>query len=228
MRSDIRSNWLISLGVFVVVAGLATAGFAAMKPNNARGDQKSQKTGLFLVAGAPTTSTNTQLATFAAGCFWGVEDHFRKVPGVIATAVGYIGGHVDKPTYEQVCDHTTGHAEAVQLEFDPKVVGYDKLVEEFLWIHDPTTLNRQGPDVGDQYRSAIFFHDAAQEQVAKKEIAKLSASGELDRPIVTQVVKAPTFWFAEQYHQQWIEKGGRGGCHVRRPKNPANAPTLSR
>lgn len=226
MRADVRTNWLISLGAFVVVAGLATAGFAAMRPKNLAEDAKT-KSGLFVVAGASTTAP-TAMATFAGGCFWGVEDHFRKMKGVVATAVGYTGGHTESPTYEQVCDHGTGHAEAVAIEFDPKVVSYAQLVEEFLWIHDPTTLNRQGPDVGDQYRSAIFFHDAQQQQVAKQAIAKLAASGELDRPIVTQVVQAPKFWFAEQYHQQWIEKGGRGGCHVRRPKNPANAPTTVR
>lgn len=228
MRNEVRQQWWVGAVLFVVVGALATGAFAQMKPHNLRNDETSPKTKLFLVGGAPATPTGTQLATFAAGCFWGVEDHFRKVPGVVATAVGYIGGHVDKPTYKQVCDDDTGHAEAVQIEFDPKVVTFDKLVEEFLWIHDPTTLNRQGPDVGDQYRSAIFFHDAAQEQAAKKGIAALAKSGELDQPIVTQVVKAPTFWFAEQHHQQWIEKGGRGGCHVRRPKNPANAPTLGR
>ena len=218
MHSDFRRNRLIILGLFVVVAGLATAGYAAMKPHNLRNDALSPKTGLFLVTGAPALPTNTTLATFAAGCFWGVEDHFRKVPGVVATAVGYIGGTKPQPTYKEVCDGTTGHAEAVQIELDPKVVSYDKLVDEFLWLHDPTTLNRQGPDVGDQYRSAIFFHDAGQEQAAKKAIAALAKSGELDRPIVTEVVRAPTFWAAEGYHQQWIEKGGRGGCHPRKRK----------
>ncbi len=218
MRSDFRQNWLISAALFVVVGALATAAFAQMKPHNLRNDETSPKTGLFLVQGAPAAPTKTQLATFAAGCFWGVEDHFRKVPGVVATAVGYIGGKVTSPTYKQVCNDDTGHAEAVQIEFDPKVVSYDKLVEEFLWIHDPTTLNRQGPDVGDQYRSAVFVYDAAQSLSAKQGIAALAKSGELDRPIVTQVVQAPTFWPAEGYHQQWIEKGGRGGCHPRARK----------
>ena len=204
--------WLLTLTA-------CTAAVAAMRPHNLRNDEKSPNSGLFLVVGAAAKPQNTALATFAAGCFWGVEDHFRKLPGVVATAVGYTGGTVPEPSYEQVCDHGTGHAEAVQIEFDPKVVSYDKLVEEFLWIHDPTTLNRQGPDVGDQYRSAIFFHDAAQGQAAKKAIATLSKSGELDGPVVTQVVKAPKFWFAEGYHQQWIEKGGRGGCHKRQRKH---------
>lgn len=228
MKNEIRKSWWIGAVLFVVVGALASGAFAQMKPHNLRNDELSPKTKLFLVKGAPTTPTGTALATFAAGCFWGVEDHFRKVPGVVATAVGYIGGRVASPTYKQVCNDDTGHAEAVQIEFNPKVVSFDKLVEEFLWIHDPTTLNRQGPDVGDQYRSAIFFHDAAQELAAKKGIAVLSKSGELDQPIVTQVVKAETFWPAEGYHQQWIEKGGRGGCHVRRAKNPANAPATLR
>ncbi len=214
-----RQTWVATALACALVLGLATVAFAAMRPKNERGDERSSRTQLFLTKTAPsTTTTTTAVATFAGGCFWGVEDHFRKMPGVVATAVGYTGGHTDKPTYKAVCDGDTGHAEAVQIEFDPAVVSYDKLLDEFLWIHDPTTLNAQGPDVGDQYRSAIFFHDRSQMLAAQKAIKALQASGELDAPIVTEVVPATTFTFAEGYHQQWIEKGGRGGCHPRQRK----------
>ena len=212
-----QSNWRWSVAIVLAAVVAATAGWAALRPKNARDDATSS-TGLYLVVGAPDKPTGTQIATFAAGCFWGVEDHFRKMKGVVATAVGYTGGHVKKPTYKEVCNDSTGHAEALQLEFDPKVVSYQALVDEFLWIHDPTTLNRQGPDVGSQYRSAIFFQDTKQKAIAEASVKKLGASGELDRPIVTQVVAASTFWPAEGYHQQYVEKGGYASCHPRRKK----------
>ncbi len=214
-----RDTWLMTGAGFVVASCLAVSAFGAMREKNGRNDERTDKTKLFLTVSAPAVlPKKTELATFAAGCFWGVEDHFRKMPGVLATAVGYTGGHKDEPTYKEVCNEDTGHAEAVQLEFDPAVVSYAKLVDEFLWIHDPTTKDRQGPDVGSQYRSAIFFHDSAQQAAAKKAIKALQASGELDDPIVTEVTRAPRFWFAEGYHQQWVEKGGPGACHPRRPK----------
>jgi peptide-methionine (S)-S-oxide reductase len=153
-----------------------------------------------------------ELAAFAAGCFWGVEDAFRKVPGVIATAVGYSGGHTKDPTYEQVCDHGTGHAETVLVEFDPKVVSYDKLLGVFFQIHDPTTLNRQGPDVGDQYRSAIFTFSPAQDAAARAAMAR--AQEKLARPVVTQVGAVGPFYKAEDYHQQYAERTGHHGCPV--------------
>jgi peptide-methionine (S)-S-oxide reductase len=152
------------------------------------------------------------LAAFAAGCFWGVEDAFRKVPGVTATAVGYTGGHTQDPTYEIVCDHGTGHAETVLVEFDPKLVAYERLVTVFFGIHDPTTPNRQGPDVGDQYRSAIFTFSPAQESAARE--AATRAQGKLGRPVVTQIGGIGAFYLAEGYHQQYAEKTGHHGCAV--------------
>ena len=152
------------------------------------------------------------VATFAAGCFWGVEDVFRHVPGVVDAVSGYTGGHTDRPTYEQVCSGTTGHAEAVLVTFDPAKVSYEELLEEFWRHHDPTTPNRQGPDVGTQYRSAVFTHDADQERIAEKSVEQYQAR--FGRPIVTQIVPATTFWPAEEYHQRYTEKTGHGACHV--------------
>ena len=152
------------------------------------------------------------IATFAAGCFWGIEAEYRKIDGVTDTKVGYTGGHVPDPTYEQVCGHGTGHAEAVRVEFDPDVVSYDELLELFWTIHDPTSLNRQGWDIGDQYRSAIFFHDADQEVAAVR--SKAAAQARYPRPIVTEIVAAPTFYPAEEYHQRYHEKQGIAVCNA--------------
>lgn len=151
-------------------------------------------------------------ATFAAGCFWGVEAEFRKVPGVLSTAVGYAGGAVDKPSYEMVCTGQTGHAEVVEVEFDPEKVGFDQLLDVFWANHDPTQLNRQGPDIGTQYRSAIFFHDAEQEEEAKASLKRLEASGIHRGGIVTEITPAGAFWMAEDYHQQYLEKRGLAHC----------------
>ena len=153
-------------------------------------------------------------ATFAAGCFWGVEARFAQVPGVISTEVGYTGGVTPHPSYEQVCSHTTGHAEAVRLEYDPEVVTYEQLLDEFFALHDPTQLDRQGPDVGDQYRSAIYFHSPEQEAAAGVAVKRLTAEGRFKRPIVTQVVPAPEWWRAEDYHQKYFEKRGLPGCRI--------------
>lgn len=153
-------------------------------------------------------------ATFAAGCFWGVEDAFRQVKGVSSTTVGYTGGQTKSPTYKQVCTDTTGHAEAVEVEFDPKQVSYRELLALFFQSHDPTTLNRQGPDHGTQYRSAIFYHDAEQETEAREAKAALEKAGIFKRPIVTQIVPAPDFYRAEDYHQQYFEKQGIRSCHL--------------
>ena len=150
------------------------------------------------------------LAAFAAGCFWGVEDNFRQVPGVTATAVGYTGGTTEAPTYETVCSHTTGHAETVLVEFDPKVVSYDVLLDVFFKNHDPTTLNFQGPDHGDQYRSAIFTFSPEQDTAAKAAMAREQPSRK--RPIVTAVSPLGRFWMAEDYHQQYDEKTGTHSC----------------
>jgi peptide-methionine (S)-S-oxide reductase len=147
-----------------------------------------------------------QKAIFAAGCFWGVERDFGKVKGVISTRVGYTGGEFKEPTYEDVCSHGTGHAEAIEITFDPSEVSYDRLLEVFWSIHDPTTLNRQGPDIGTQYRSAIFYLDQEQKEKAMESKAKLEASNQYKRPIVTQIVPASDFWQAEEYHQNYIEK----------------------
>lgn len=152
-------------------------------------------------------------ASFAAGCFWGVEQAFRRLGGVSATTVGYTGGTLSDPTYEQVCGGHSGHAEAVRVEFDPQTVTYDALLELFWGLHDPTQLDRQGPDRGSQYRSAIFFHDAEQKAAARASMTRQQASGRHRGQIVTQIVPAETFYPAEDYHQQYFEKRGRGAWH---------------
>ena len=151
-------------------------------------------------------------ATFAAGCFWGVEEAFRKAEGVTFTQVGYIGGTKNNPTYEEVCTDTTGHAEAVEVTFDPEVTSFEKLLDLFWEIHDPTQVNRQGPDVGKQYRSAIFIHNKDQEEHAKRSKAELQGSGRFRRDIATEITKATTFWRAEEYHQRYLEKKGLLHC----------------
>lgn len=158
----------------------------------------------------------SETATFAAGCFWGVEAAFRQTEGVIETRVGYTGGTVPHPTYEQVCSGTTGHAEAVEILFNPDVVSYDRLLEIFWKIHDPTQLNRQGPDIGTNYRSAIFCHSPGQKSAAASSRDRLQRSGKYGNdPIVTEIVTASDFWPAEEYHQQFYEKCGRGYCATR-------------
>ncbi len=162
-----------------------------------------------------TNPQTIEQATFAAGCFWGVEHAFQNVPGVIKTEVGFMGGRIDNPSYKRVCLGDTNHAEVVHLEFDPSVVSYRKLTEYFFKIHDPTTLNRQGPDVGTQYRSAIFTHSDTQAAIAREIIAELTARKAFRRPIVTQVVPAETFWKAEEYHQKYFDKNpDRAVCHT--------------
>ena len=153
-------------------------------------------------------------ATFAAGCFWGVEATFRQIPGVISTRVGYTGGKTENPTYKDVCGDGTGHAEAVEVEYDPAKVAYDKLLDVFWENHDPTQLNRQGPDWGSQYRSAIFYHSPEQEAEAKASKEKLAKSGKFSKPVVTQIVPAVAFYQAEDYHQQYLEKRGLASCHI--------------
>ncbi|MFN2390271.1 MAG: peptide-methionine (S)-S-oxide reductase MsrA [Actinomycetota bacterium] len=155
-----------------------------------------------------------QKATFGAGCFWGVEAAFRQIEGVRSTAVGYSGGTYDNPSYKDVCTGRTGHAEVVEVTFDPERVSYDDLLEVFWANHDPTTLNRQGPDVGTQYRSAIFFHDDAQEAAAIASKERLESSGRFSRPIVTQIEPASTFYLAEDYHQRYLEKRGLSTCRI--------------
>ena len=153
-----------------------------------------------------------QKATFGAGCFWGVEAAFRSLKGVIETSVGYMGGTFENPTYEDVCTDRTGHAEVVEVVYDPSVVSYDELLNVFWNIHDPTLLNRQGPDVGTQYRSVIFYHTEEQEVAARVSKARLQKSGTYKREIVTEIESATTFWRAEEYHQRYFEKHGLGTC----------------
>jgi peptide-methionine (S)-S-oxide reductase len=156
----------------------------------------------------------TEKATFGAGCFWGVEATFRAIPGVTDAAVGYAGGKTENPTYEDVCSHTTGHAEVVQVEFDPAIVSYDHLLDVFWSNHNPTTLNRQGPDVGDQYRSVIFYHSPEQQAAAEASKARLEKSGRFKQAIVTFIQPAPTFYRAEDYHQRYLEKRGLSHCAI--------------
>jgi len=155
----------------------------------------------------------TEIATFGAGCFWGVEAAFRRLPGVVDVAAGYSGGHMPNPTYKDVCSHTTGHAEVVQVTFDPQKISYDQLLDVFWQIHNPTQVNRQGPDVGMQYRSAIFVHSPEQQTIAEKSKAALAASGKFQRPIATEITTAGPFYRAEEYHQKYLEKHGAASCH---------------
>ena len=152
-------------------------------------------------------------ATFGAGCFWGVEAAFGAVPGVSSTLVGYTGGTSPNPTYKDVCRGNTGHAEAVQIEYDPALVSYQELLEVFWSSHNPTTANRHGADIGSQYRSAIFYHDAAQEEVARMAKETLQNSGRYKTPVVTEIVSAATFYRAEEHHQQYLARRGRASCH---------------
>jgi peptide-methionine (S)-S-oxide reductase len=156
----------------------------------------------------------TEKATFGAGCFWGVEEIFRQTKGVISTAAGYAGGKKDNPTYEDVCGDETGHAEVVEVEFDPAHVGYDALLNIFWSNHNPTTLNRQGPDVGRQYRSVIFYHSPEQKAAAEQSKAKLEKSGRYSQPVVTEIQPAPKFWRAEEYHQRYLQKRGQTHCAI--------------
>lgn len=151
-------------------------------------------------------------AIFAAGCFWGVQYYFDQIPGVTKSLVGYTGGHTENPRYEDVCTHITGHAEAVELEYDESQVSFEVLVRQFFHMHDPTQLNRQGPDIGDSYRSAVFYLDESQKQIVETVCDELAPN--LGKPIVTQIVPATNFYEAEEYHQKFAERTGRGACHV--------------
>ncbi|HLC79637.1 MAG TPA: peptide-methionine (S)-S-oxide reductase MsrA [archaeon] len=163
----------------------------------------------------PPKAAKTELATFGAGCFWGVEETFRTTPGVIETAAGYMGGKIEKPTYEDVCTDESGHAEVVQIKYNPKKISYEELLDIFFANHNPTTLNRQGPDIGTQYRSAIFYHSQAQKQAAQKSKEVLEKSKKwANRKIVTEIVPAQNFWKAEEYHQKYLMKKGLDSCHI--------------
>ena len=154
-----------------------------------------------------------EVAIFGAGCFWGVEAAYRQIEGVISTSVGFLGGTLENPTYKDVCSGTTGHAEVVRVEFDPSRVSYEQLLDVFWESHDPTTLNRQGPDIGEQYRSAIFYQSEEQRQKAEK--SKTEAQKQFSRPIVTEITPASEFYLAEDYHQQYLEKRGLSSCKIR-------------
>jgi peptide methionine sulfoxide reductase msrA/msrB len=170
----------------------------------------------FVTKAFPSTAVKTPLeqAAFAAGCFWGVEEAYRRMQGVVGTSAGYMGGTVPNPTYEQVCSHTTGHAETVYLIYNPAVVSYEKLLDRFFEIHDPTTVNRQGNDIGSNYRSAIFYYTKEQEEAAKSLIARLTKDKTYPSPIVTEVQQAPVFWPAEKHHQRYLVAHPRGYCHI--------------
>jgi peptide-methionine (S)-S-oxide reductase len=155
----------------------------------------------------------SEIATFGAGCFWGVEAAFNRIPGVTETSVGYSNGHTENPTYKDVCTDETGHAEVVQVTYDPAKVTFAQLLEAFWAMHDPTQLNRQGPDFGKQYRTAIFFHTPEQEKEAKASVAALNASGKFKRPIATEITRAGEFYRAEEYHQKYLDKRGAASCH---------------
>jgi peptide-methionine (S)-S-oxide reductase len=157
---------------------------------------------------------NTEKATFGAGCFWGVEETFRNLKGVLSTAVGYAGGTKESPTYEDVCSDKTGHAEVVEVEFDPSQISYDNLLDVFWSNHNPTTLNRQGPDVGAQYRSVIFYHSPEQKLAAEASREKVNSSGRFRQKVVTQIEPARMFWRAEEYHQRYLQKRGQSHCAV--------------
>jgi peptide-methionine (S)-S-oxide reductase len=210
----------------VVLAGCRTSGEAKTEPSrpvlSAAVRQAVGTNPGGVGAGTPLAAApGHQLAAFAAGCFWGVEDNFRQAPGVVATAVGYTGGHTERPTYETVCSHTTGHAETVLVEFDPAKVTYDDLLRIFFLNHDPTTKNRQGPDVGDQYRSAIFTFSNEQETEARA--ASVKEEKRLGKPVTTEISPIAKFWKAEEYHQQYDEKTGTHSCPL--PKGLAREGT---
>lgn len=156
----------------------------------------------------------TATATFGAGCFWGVEATFRQVEGVMDAVSGYMGGHKDNPTYQDICTDTTGHAEVVQVTYDSEKVSYEDLLEVFWSNHNPTTKDRQGPDVGRQYRSAIFFHDEEQREIAERSLGEIEASERFAHPVVTEIASAKTFWRAEEYHQRYLERRGLSTCHI--------------
>jgi peptide-methionine (S)-S-oxide reductase len=177
-------------------------------------NEKDQNTSSKAVNELSQSDQQYPTATFAGGCFWGTEHVFQQVPGVKSTAVGFMGGRVDNPTYKQICYTDTNHAEVVQLVYDPQKISYEKLVKVFFKTHDPTTLNRQGPDVGTQYRSAIFYHDEQQKQIAEKEKTAFDTSGEFRKPIVTEIIEAKEFWKAENYHQDYFKKNpNHPACH---------------
>ncbi|MFW5866637.1 MAG: peptide-methionine (S)-S-oxide reductase MsrA [Armatimonadota bacterium] len=191
-----------------LVVSVAFAGCAYTAAQDEAQPQATQTTN----EGSGEREMATETATFGAGCFWGVEERFRTTPGVTDTEVGYAGGQTENPTYKQVCSHATGHAEVVQLQYDPEQISYEELLRIFFEMHDPTQIDRQGPDVGDQYRSVIFYHTDEQKQAAEAMKAELDEGDQYSRPIATTIQPAPKFWPAEDYHQEYFKKRGGGGC----------------
>ncbi len=206
-----------ALVIAAAVAGLVVLGFNSKSGSSAHASGNASH-GLYLVKGIKKEPLHKELAMFSAGCFWGVEQEFRKQKGVIATAVGFTGGTVPNPTYEEVCSHTTGHAETVLLEYDPTVVTYKELLHNFWDMHDPTEGDRQGPDVGNNYRSAIWYFNDEQKKEAIETRNALQKSGELSGPITTEINLAGPFYKAEEYHQQYGEKGNPVYCERRKPE----------
>jgi peptide-methionine (S)-S-oxide reductase len=204
--------------VMFVVAIAATFGWAVANAVNEAGKREPQTVSPRSIKPINNKPKGTEQkmakATFGAGCFWGVEAAFRQVEGVTGTAVGYLGGTLKNPTYEDVCTGRTGHAEVVQVEYDPAKVSYEKLLSVFWENHNPTQLNRQGPDTGTQYRSAVFYHDEAQKAAAEASKAEMERSGHYNKPIVTEITPASQFYRAEEYHQQYLEKRGLASCHI--------------
>ena len=202
---------LIAAGLIVFVAALVTGAFEFSVVSATEG---AAKTSTERSAAADQETNTMEKATFGAGCFWGVEAAFRQIKGVVGTAVGYAGGDVEQPTYRDVCNGNTGHAEVVQVEYDPSQVSYNDLLKVFWENHDPTQVNRQGPDIGDQYRTVIFYHNENQKASAEASKKALTEAGDYNRPIATTIEPAPTFWVAEDYHQQYLEKRGLSSCGV--------------
>ncbi len=197
--------------MFILTKTLLTAAWLGLLITAPNGCDFSQRIGeVTMSENIEKSQTEYETATFAAGCFWSVQETYRKTPGVISTAAGYIGGRVNEPSYQQVCTGRTGHAEAVQIVYDPVKVSYEKLLNIFFSSHDPTTLNRQGPDVGTQYRSAVFYHNENQQQLATAAKQKLSEN----KNVVTQIAPALTFYPAEEYHQFYLQKKGVDSCQI--------------
>jgi peptide-methionine (S)-S-oxide reductase len=204
-------NTVALVAVGVTAVGLSAA-YVLLKYAGTVSQQETKK--MVTAKIADSKSGRVERAVFGAGCFWGVEAAFRRTPGVLSTEVGYAGGTLLNPTYEQVCTDTTGHAEVVAVEFDPGQVTYDQLLDVFFNNHNPTQLNRQGPDFGKQYRSAVFYADDAQRQAAEAAKERLAASGKHAKPIVTQIAPLSNYFPAEDYHQQYLEKRGMASCHL--------------
>ena len=220
MRYD-RTTWFVGglvVGIALILIGRPGRTSAARRPTSWTSHQAEQGNvvGQIALPAAENTAKGIPMkkATFGAGCFWGVETTFRRIPGVIETAVGYAGGHTENPTYKEVCTDRTGHAEVVEVQYDPSRVSYGQLLDIFWSSHDPTQVNRQGPDYGTQYRTVIFYHDDDQKAEAEASKQKLETAGRFARPIATQIVPAGPFYRAEEYHQQYLEKRGLENCHL--------------